>query len=147
MEEISKQIAVSAIKYEILKHGIGKNIIYNEKEALSFEGNSGPYIQYTAVRANSVLNKTEEKLKLSNTKIGNLEKMLVRFPEVIESALDELAPQYVVTYITELASEFNSFYSKEKISDSPHNLVITQAVFHTLKNGLDVLGIEVPEKM
>ncbi len=81
-----------------------------------------------------------------------LERILYRYPEVVEEALKERAPHLVVTFLTQLAGEFNSFYAKEKIADkddeyAPYKTMLTSAVATTLKNGLWVLGIEAPDKL
>ena len=82
----------------------------------------------------------------------NLERMLERFPGVVGRAGSEYAPHYIVTYLIELASEFNSFYASQKIIDesdstSPYRLAITRAFYQVMLSGLDLLGIKVPEKM
>jgi len=146
-DDIADQISLSAIKYSILKQGIGKDIIYDINKSLSFEGDSGPYIQYTAVRANSILEKSDENLELSKEGVGQLEKMLVRFPDVVKRAEAEFAPQHIVTYVTEVSSLFNSYYSANKIGDNPHRLAITKATSIILKNGLYLLGVSVPTRM
>jgi len=146
-ENAANQIVIAAVKYSILKQEIGKNVDW-EKKALLFSGDSGPYIQYTTVRANSVLSKSGSKPKtLSPEKVGILEKLLVRFPEVVERALNEFAPQYIVTYITELSSAFNSYYAENKISDNEYRLALANAVSIVLTNGLYLLGIKVPDRM
>ncbi len=159
-EELSKDIiekvSIAAIKYSILKQSPGKDIIFDLNSALSFEGDSGPYIQYTYVRAKSVIEKansidTKNIKSNPDSKTSELEKLLYRLPEVVEKAGKELAPQYIVTYLLNVASAFNSFYSANKIldagSDTPYRLLITKATTIVLKNGLSILGIKVPERM
>lgn len=167
-EEISEMVAIGAIKYSILRQAIGGDIIFDFDKSISFEGDSGPYVQYACVRANSVLSKAKSpdmsiwerifKNKSFSTErpenfgILELEKYLYRFPEVVERAGREYAPHYIVTYLTELAGIFNSFYAKEKIIDksdpaSPYKIALTQATAHILKSGLNLLGIRVPERM
>ena len=160
--EIAEIVAIGAIKYSILRQAIGGDIIFDFDKSLSFEGDSGPYLQYSYVRARSVLEKSEILNSKSETKaeiktpenweITEVEKLLYRFPEVVERAGKEYAPHYLVTYLIELASSFNSFYAKEKILDesdpsSLYKIAITQAVAHALQNGLHLLGIKVPERM
>lgn len=155
--QFSKDIAVGAIKFTILKSAAGKDIVFDKKQALSFEGDSGPYLQYTHARIVSVLEKAKAAGVQSSTAQSPLvpyeiERILYRFPEVVEKALEERAPHYVVTYLTELAGSFNTFYAHEKIADSadeyaPYKVAVTEAVKTTLKNGLFVLGIKAPEKM
>lgn len=153
-EEVADQIAVAALKYSILKQALGRNIVFDFEKSLSFEGDSGPYLQYTAVRAKSILEKArQEKIKPSvdpeSTEIKNTERLIYRFPEMVEIAAKEFAPQKLATYLIELAGEFNSFYAKEKIVDknSPYKIALTEAFLITLTNGLNLLGIKVPERM
>jgi len=162
-DEISEMVTIGAIKYSILRQAIGGDIIFDFDKSISFEGDSGPYLQYTAVRANSVLQKSQFSVfnfQFSKSKterpesfeITELERYLYRFPEVVERAGKEYAPHYIVTYLTELAGIFNSFYAKEKIVDesdpaSPYKIALTQTIAHILKSGLHLLGIKVPERM
>ncbi len=157
IEKLANQLAVAAIKYQILRHSVGSNIVFDKEKALSFEGDSGPYLQYTYARALSVLEKAkgigiEPQITPAPEVPYVLERILYRFPEVTIEALRERAPHTVVTYLTELAGEFNSFYAHEMIADAsdtyaPYKTLLTQAVATTLKNGLWVLGIEAPERM
>lgn len=157
-QEIVERVGLAAIKYSILRQSIGKDIIFDPDSALSFEGDSGPYLQYACVRAHSVLEKAEaEGLKPDPEAVsGNedlpLERMIYRFPEIVERAGDDFAPQYIATYLIELAGEFNSYYAKNKIIDkkdkkSPYRLALTDAVRWILKNGLYLLGIQAPTRM
>ncbi len=157
VEKLANQLAVAAIKYQILRHSVGSNIVFDKEKALSFEGDSGPYLQYTHARCLSVLEKArgvgiEPQLAPAPEVPYVLERILYRFPEVIEEALAERAPHTVVTYLTELAGEFNSFYAHEMIADkddvyAPYKALLTAAVATTLKNGLWALGIEAPERL
>jgi arginyl-tRNA synthetase len=136
---------------------VGSNIVFDKEKALSFEGDSGPYLQYTYARCLSVLEKArgvgvEPQLAPAPEVPYVLERILYRFPEVTEAALRDRAPHTVVTYLTELAGEFNSFYAHEMIADAsdayaPYKALLTSAVATTLKNGLWVLGIEAPERL
>lgn len=156
-KEIIDKVSISAIKYSILKQAVGGDIIYDFEKSISFEGDSGPYIQYSYARAKSVLKKAEEEgIKLSVKKITDetleLEKILYRFPEIIERAGKEYSPHYIASYLTELAGSFNGFYAKRKIVDkedetSPYKIALTRAFAVTIKNGLYLLGAEVAERM
>lgn len=150
-EQIKQQVAVAAIKYTILKQAPGRDVIFDPKQSLSLEGDSGPYIQYTYVRAKAVLGKSEKTPEpTSAATILPLEKLLTRFPLVAERAGRESAPQYVTTYLTQLAGAFNHFYATEKIIGGEHEaryLALTAATAHTLQNGLSLLGISTPERM
>ena len=153
----AEEVAVGAIKYSILKRATGKNVIFDVDQALSFEGDSGPYLQYSLTRARSVLEKAKkekvtQKPKKQSNKNFQLEKMLYKFPEVVERALNEHEPQHITNYLTNLCAVFNSFYSTEKIvnkedKDSSYRVALTKAFEHTLENGLWLLGIPTPERM
>ncbi len=160
--KISEMIGVSAIKYSILRSSLGSDIIYDFDRSISFEGDSGPYLQYTAVRANAVLEKFKrmqvnefEKNKEQNINqdISVLEKLLPRFEEITQRAATEYQPNYIVTYLTEIASAFNSFYANNQIVNpddikaSVYRIKITQAFYNVMKTGLGLLAIQVPEKM
>ena len=156
-QAIADAVAVSAIKYRILKQTTGKNIIFDPDASLSFEGDSGPYLQYSHVRAQAVLRKAEtEKVPATIVNYSSepsvLERLLYRFPEVVFRSAKESEPHYVTTYLTELASAFNSWYAQGKIVDSsdpnsPYMVAVTKAFATTMKNGLWLLGIQAPEKM
>lgn len=154
-EEVAEQVGVAAIKYGILKQSSGKNIIFSEEQWISFEGDSGPYLQYANARILSLLEKAKkagvsEKVG-EGAQVTDIEKLLPRFPEVVERAVKEYEPHYVTTYLTELAGVFNSWYGQTKILDgtneAPHKLAIAHAVSITLQNGLWLLGIKAPERM
>lgn len=117
---ISRQVGISALKYSILRSSIGSDIVYDFEKSISFDGDSGPYLQYTAVRANSILEKAKKfKLTKDNkqqpTEVTDLEKMLYQFPEIVEHSYDLLEPHHITTYLTELASAFNGFYNSTPI--------------------------------
>jgi len=148
-----QDVAVGAIKYAVLKSGSGKDIIFDPAKSLSTEGDSGPYLQYALVRARSLLRKANdaEAVEPAVSGPGPLERLLMHYPEVVEHAANELEPHYVVTYLTEIASSFNSWYAGERfIVDgkvSRRTLAVIQAVENTLAQGLKVLGIPAPEQM
>ncbi|HEY4474212.1 MAG TPA: arginine--tRNA ligase [Candidatus Paceibacterota bacterium] len=150
-------VAVGAIKYSILKQNAGKNIIFDPEQSLSFEGDSGPYLQYSHVRARSVLEKAHTSHltpQISNPpeEVTELERLLYRFPEVVVRAQKEYEPHYVTTFLTDIAGAFNSWYAQEQIVNkddpaSPYKIALTKAFAQTMKNGLWLLGIQAPEKM
>ena len=155
-DEIAEVISLGAIKYSILRQAIGGDIIFDFDKSISFEGDSGPYLQYSAVRANSLLKKAGnthlDTECPSGWKTTDLERMLERFPDVVSRAGSEYAPHHIVTYLIELAGEFNSFYASHKIIDqsdptSPYRLALTKAFAEVMASGLNLLGIKVPEKM
>jgi arginyl-tRNA synthetase len=147
-----EDVAVGAIKYVVLKSGSGKDIVFDPEKSLSLEGDSGPYVQYALVRARALLRKAADaEVVQKESEPNELERLLIHFPEVVARAAKELEPHYVVTYITELSSTFNSWYAAErvivdgKVGDS--TLAIVKAVEQTLAQGLKVLGIPTPEEM
>lgn len=153
---IAERVAVAAAKFSILKQQPGKNIVFDINQALSFEGDSGPYLQYSYTRASSVLRKAKDEGVQAETatplsETTEVEHLLYRFPEVIARALDGYEPQHIVTYLLELAQSFNAFYAKVQIVDdtkeSPYKVALTKAFATVIKNGLFLLGIKTPAKM
>lgn len=147
------QVAVGAIKYSILKSSTNKNIKFDFDTSLSFDGDSGPYLQYTYARCHSLLEKGGYTGSVASYQYLNttIERLLYRFTTVMERAAREYEPHYVVEYLNELASAYNSWYAGEKIVDGTalqeSKLALTHAVAITIKNGLNALGIDAPERM
>ena len=153
--------SLGAIKYSFLKNRMGGDIIYDPLESVSIHGNSGPYLQYAHARACSILvksealnSKFETNQKIENIKLEQDERTLVRklveYADVVNKAVEELAPHVVCTYLYELAQEFNRFYEQNRVVGDPReqirlNLVSVYA--ETLKKGLKLLEIHAPEKM
>ncbi len=156
-QAVADAVAVAAIKYGILKQARGKNIIFDPEASLSFEGDSGPYLQYSHVRASAVLRKAKEENVKINTDNApedtvELERLLYRFPEAVFRSAKESEPHHVTTFLTQLAASFNGWYAQGKIVDStdpysPYYVALTQAFATTMKNGLWLLGIQAPERM
>lgn len=156
-DEIKEKVAIAALKYSILKQAIGSDIIFDFEKSISFEGDSGPYLQYALVRARSVLEKAKsEKIKpsfkLTPPEVSGLEPKICYFPEIVERAARDYAPNYLTLYLTELARAYNSYYAKVKIVDSddkysPYRVALTSALAQVMENGLEVLGISAPKKM
>jgi arginyl-tRNA synthetase len=150
-------IAIGALKFTILRAMAGKNINFDPETSLSFEGDSGPYLQYTNARINSILEKAkatglEPRADKKGGGVIDVEKYLYRFPEVVELSISEWAPHYIATYLLELARAFNSWYGNTKLVDpenenASYNLAVAKATGLTIKNGLYLLGINAPEKM
>ena len=155
--KISEQVGVAAIKYSILKQSTGGDIAYDFETSISFEGDSGPYLQYSYARANSVLEKAVADNILpdphsDSSDVFEVEKLLYRFPEVVERAADEYEPHYIANYLIEVARSFNSFYGNNVIvakedKTSAYKVALTFAFAFVMKRGLHLLGIEAPEKM
>ncbi|OGI65783.1 arginine--tRNA ligase [Candidatus Nomurabacteria bacterium RIFCSPLOWO2_01_FULL_39_18] len=158
-KKISEQVGVSAIKYSILKQSTGGDIAFDFEKSISFEGDSGPYLQYSYARANSVIEKArgenilpDPHLQAGNNVVFEVEKLLYRFPEIVSRSAAEYEPHYIANYLIELARAFNSFYGNTVIVDkedktSPYKVALTFAFTFVMKKGLHLLGIEAPEKM
>lgn len=154
---VAEDVAVAALKYVILRQGTGKHIVFDEEKSLSFEGDSGPYLQYTVVRAQSLVAKAADagitpSFDVHPEAIGLVERMLERFPEVARRAAEEYEPHHVATYLIELSSAFNSWYAEVQIVDvddalSPYRVALADAVARVLARGLWLLGIRVPAAM
>ena len=156
-KEISQIVAIGAIKYSILRQAIASDIIFDAEKSVSFEGDSGPYLQYAVVRAKSLIDKAKkERIKPSvknpYKNITGFERKLTRFSHIVSRAADLRAPHILVSYLIDLASDFNAYYAQTKIIDSsdPHSsyrVALASAFATVVENGLSILGIKVPEKM
>ncbi len=162
MDEITtEKVGVGAVKYSMLRFSIPGDIHFSFEESISLEGNSGPYLQYSYVRTQSVLGKAKEQQVIEatgqNESLGSLEKeehdllrFLSQYSYHLEVASKEFAPNLLCNYLFELAQRFNLFYQKHKIIGSENEafrLALTKAVGQVLQNGLHILGIETVEKM
>jgi len=157
-QTVSKQIALGAIKYADLKSNRKTDIVFDWDQALSFEGNTGPYLQYTHARLKSIIRKAEIQLKiLGDIDISNHERTLLSrllmFGDIINDSVETFAPHILAEYLFRLAGEANSFYSKvpvlqeEDKKKKEFRIALVLAVSQVLKNGLNLLGIEAPEEM
>jgi arginyl-tRNA synthetase len=161
IDEIAEQIAVGAVKYSFLKVGLNQEIAFDLDESISLQGNSGPYLQYTYVRTQSVLAKAKSDKEQSKSLVENVVlkveernvlRLLSRFPEVVEEAAVRYSPNILCSYLFELAQAFNLFYQKLSILKSEEaerdfRLVLTGRTGETLKKGLNILGIPAPQSM
>lgn len=163
VEEISDTIAIGAIKYTILRQSIGSDVIFDSAKSISFEGDSGPYLQYAVVRAKAVLEKAKVEGLIVDASILNshfedqssisqLEKLISRFPDMVTRSRREFAPQHLASYLIALAGAFNSFYASQVIVDkndslSLYRVAVTKSFVTVMNNGLWVLGIKIPHKM
>jgi arginyl-tRNA synthetase len=154
-EGTADEVAMAGIKYSVLKQGSGRDIIFDPEKSLSLDGDSGPYLQYAHVRACALKRKAEAEgispLLSWKAELSQIEKMLIHFPEVVERAAGAYEPHYVTTYLTALASAFNSWYAAERIVEDSvegrHKLAVTEAFRRTMERGLFLLGIKAPEEM
>lgn len=161
-EDTFRMIALGALKYFILKVDPKKNMLFNPEESIDFNGNTGPFIQYTFARIQSVLRKAaENNLQInSNLKIESFsqkEKEIVKrialFPATVEEAGNNYSPAVIANYCYELVKEYNQFYHDHSIlneTDSEQQnfrMVLSQTVAQVIKKGMNLLGIEMPERM
>lgn len=155
IEERAQKVAIAAIKYPILKQNPNKNIIFDKKEALNFEGDSGAYIQYSYARANSILKKAKSKGKYSPTynltyEEIKLTKKLSQFPDVVLKSYKNLNPSHIANYSFQLSQTFNEFYHACKVIGSEQEkfrLSLIRAFKQVMENSLELLGIEPVEEM
>jgi arginyl-tRNA synthetase len=152
---VAEMVAIGAIKYTILRQDSTKDIIFDAERSLSFEGDSGPYLQYTAARITSLLVKAGARPVDAHagmsTEVSPLHKLVVRFPEVLLRAQEERAPHHVATYLIELARAFNTFYGNTIVldgaPDEPYKLAVCTVTRNVVRKGLATLGISTPERM
>ena len=161
-EEIYHTVALGALKYFILKVDPKKTMLFNPEESIDFNGNTGPFIQYTYARIQSVLRKAEQaaitfpdqvgEITL-NSKESSLIKILSTFPEVVKEAGQNHSPALVANFVYDLAKEFNQFYHEFSILNEPDletrnfRLLLSRTVGKTIKRGFSLLGTNVPERM
>jgi arginyl-tRNA synthetase len=158
-EEVSEKVGVGSVVFTFLKNSREKDIVFDWKEMLSFDGETGPYVQYTYARGKSILRKlgnAEGEIdysKLNTTEEFELIKLLAGFQGAIFNAIDKLEPSILTRYVIEIAKAFNKFYNLNKISTEEDILVknarlrLTEATTEVIKNGLNLLGVGVVEKM
>jgi len=155
---IYRQVGMGALKYFILKVDPKKNMTFDPAESVDFNGNTGPFIQYTYARIRSVLRKGEDTRKSVgdlelNEKEVSLIRMMHEFPEIINEASNTLNPSLIANFLYELAKEFNQFYHDYSILSADHQelvslrLLLVQVIGNIIITGMDLLGIEVPERM
>lgn len=156
---IANAVGVGALKYFDLSHHRQSNIVFHGEEAISFEGNTGPYIQYTHARLKSILRKTGADGDMSvpaidlNAEERALAALIARFPEAVADVLIDFAPNVLANHLLTLAQAANRFYHAHPVLQEPDptkkaaRLILVQAAALTLCNGLSLLGISAPEKM
>ncbi len=163
IEEIARMVGLGALKYFILKVDPRKNMTFNPQESIDFNGNTGPFIQYTHARIKSVLRRaTEQNIDyqsaISNSialedKEQQLILLLTEFPNVIKAAGEEFSPALIANYIYDLVKEYNQFYHDHSILREENEdkkllrLVLSESVANVIKSGMKLLGIDVPERM
>lgn len=160
---ICRMVGLGALKYFILKVDPKKNMTFNPRESIDFNGNTGPFIQYTHARICSILRKAKEMSIVipesitpngfSAAKEVELVKLVNDFPLIVEQAGSDLSPSFIANYAYELTKEYNQFYhdypilKEEKTDSQALRLTITKLVGDTIRKSMWLLGIDVPEKM
>ncbi|MBO4987167.1 MAG: arginine--tRNA ligase, partial [Paludibacteraceae bacterium] len=160
--EIARVVGLGALKYFILKVDPRKNMLFNPEESIDFNGNTGPFIQYTYARIQSVLRKANtpidsrlsipESVTLSDKELSLIQR-LVDYPVAVRQAGDEFSPAVIANYAYALACDFNSFYHDHSILNEADadkralRLVLAQTVAKVIKSAMALLGIEVPNRM
>jgi arginyl-tRNA synthetase len=162
MKEIAEVVGIGALRYNIIKVQPEKDIVFKWEEALNFEGNAAPFIQYAHARAAGILSKKpddvdiksfDEITMLSHPSEINLCKQLALFPQIILDAAEGFKPHLMASYVYETAGLFNQFYrdcpvlSEKNIQLRNERLILVSAVKQVLLNGLDLLGITAPDEM
>ena len=159
--KLYKIIGLGALKYYILKIDPKKQILFNPEESVDFAGNTGPFIQYTYARIQSILRKADFKITFDldvakmilHPKEKELLKQIALFPEVIQTAAHHHSPALIANYIYELVKEYNSFYQtvsilgEEELTKKIFRVQLSKKVSDVIKSGFQLLGIEVPERM
>ena len=160
-EELYKTIGLGALKYYILKVDPKKRILFDPKESIDFQGNTGPFIQYTYARIQSILRKsdvdTSVKLDANEVDLHEKERELIKqlqlFPDTVQQAATQHSPALIANYTYDLVKAFNSFYQNVSIlgADTKNEIIfrvqLSNTVAKTIKNAFSLLGINVPERM
>ena len=158
-QEIARKVGMGALKYFILKVDARKNMLFNPEESIDFNGNTGPFIQYTYARIQSILRKAGEQIAVlpaaykPSTKEVDLIQKISEYGAAVEQAGKDYSPSGIANYCYELTKAFNQFYHDYSIlnadteEEKQFRLVLARNVGKTLKNGMALLGIEVPERM
>ncbi|MFB9055019.1 arginine--tRNA ligase [Formosa undariae] len=158
-DELYSTIGLGALKYYILKVDPKKRILFDPKESIDFQGNTGPFIQYTYARIQSIIRKADFDYTIDTPKIElhekekSLLKQLQLFPEAIQLAAVQYSPAIIANYTYDLVKEFNSFYQNvsilgaDDLNEKIFRVQLAQAVSTTIKNAFKLLGIQVPERM
>ena len=158
--EIARMVGLGALKYFILKVDPRKNMLFNPEESIDFNGNTGPFVQYTYARIQSVLRKAQGVKEFSSLEVKELSdkelaliQRLVDYPVAVRQAGDEFSPAVIANYAYSLACDFNSFYHDHSILNEADEqkralrLVLAQTVSKVIKSAMALLGIEVPNRM
>ncbi|MGM9974966.1 MAG: arginine--tRNA ligase [Clostridiaceae bacterium] len=158
-EEVAEKVGVGAMIFTYLKNSRERDIVFDWEEMLSFDGETGPYVQYTYARARSILRKTEDHdtsadfSKLVSSEEFELAKTLSKLQEVVLQAIDKAEPSVVTRYVIDVAKAFNKFYNSHSVLNvedaglKAARIALTKATCQVIKNALNLIGIETVEKM
>ncbi|MDC2867033.1 arginine--tRNA ligase [Bacillus sp. BP-3] len=155
-DEVARQVGVGAVIFHDLKNERMHNIEFSLENMLKFEGETGPYVQYTHARTCSLLKKSDidiekQELQLTDDISWTVIKLLHRFPQVIETAFAKYEPSHIAKYLLDVAQAFNKYYGNVRIleenAERESRLALVYAVAVVLKEGLRLLGVEAPEEM
>lgn len=157
-EEVARQVGIGAVVYSDLSNGRIKDIDFSFDRALNFDGETGPYVQYTHARCCSVLRKAAEMelpevdyTALQDDEAQALLRLLSRFPDVVREAADKYEPSMITRAVTDIAQAYNKFYYEHRILDEASTaaarVALTRAAKDVIKTGLWLIGIEAPERM
>lgn len=158
-KEVAKKVGIGAVVFTYLKNSRERDIVFDWNEMLSFEGETGPYVQYTYARGKSILRKLGEGTdevnysKLLSNEEFELVKQLSKFNEVVKQALDKLQPSIITRYVIDISKAFNKFYTAINISNShdeisrSSRLNLVKASLQVIKNGLSLIGLETVDEM
>lgn len=165
IEETAKMVGIGAVMFQELSNNRIKDYVFSWEKVLNFEGETGPYVQYTHARAASVLRNAGDAWDKARTNLAEadmsyvkgdsayeLAKLIYRFPDVVLDAGEKYEPSVVTRHIVDVAQCFNKFYHDEHIlveneKEKEAKLILTYAAKQTIQNGLELLGIQAPEKM
>ena len=165
LEEISREVGIGAVVFQELSNNRIKDYVFSWDKVLNFEGETGPYVQYTHARAASVLRNAGEAAQKALSSASSLDmscavsdtayelvKLIYRFPEVVKEAAEKYEPSVITRHIIDIAQYFNRFYHDERIlvedeAEKQAKLAVVYAAKQTIANGLALLGVSAPEKM
>lgn len=158
-EEVAEQVGIGAVLFSVLYNSRIKDIVFSYDRVLNFDGETGPYVQYTHARCNSVLKKASEYdggevdySGISDEESSEVVKLIASFPEAVKAAAEKYEPCFVARHLVSLAQSYNRFYLANRIADAEPKIrnarvLLTTAVKNVLESGLALLGIAAPEKM
>ena len=161
IQKLAKQVGLAALKYFILKVEPKKRMVFNPKESIDLQGNTGPFIQYTYARMQSIfrkmaemqLNEKEIQFKNLNQAEKELIVWLYQYPQTVKTAAENYSPAEIANYIYNLAKNYNHFYAEHSVLKAESEdkmylrIALTKNVSYVIKHGLHLLGIEAPERM